>query len=232
MTRRSSRQSKRQSQLAWNHVFLLTCRASTEPVRFQPSAPSQRRELHRAAMRPPREAKTPRSSVDSSVNALACRLDVREHEPVRANDSFEPGDADLVLAGHPCATAALSSASRGRSPRFAQSACIAAQMARGRLLRRASVPRRKRRNSCPHRGGPENVLTTPPRTRRWTAHELAELKRLANHASPEEIALALGRTVCAVRTKAAHKRILLHGDVPCQGPPRLRLPWEDARKRT
>ena len=50
-------------------------------------------------------------------------------------------------------------------------------------------------------------------------------------ASPpaEAIAAALGRTVsAAIRTKAAQKRMALHNDAPRQGPPRLRLPWEQA----
>ena len=70
------------------------------------------------------------------------------------------------------------------------------------------------------------MLPTPARTRRWTAHEVAELKRLAPHAPPEEIARVLGRTLIAVRTKAAHKRIILTDDAPRPGPPRLRQPWE------
>ena len=81
-------------------------------------------------------------------------------------------------------------------------------------------------------GGPEIVLPTPARTRRWTADELAELRRLALGARVDEIALTLGRTPQAIRTKAAQKRISLQGDAPTQGPPRMRLPWENDRKPT
>ena len=65
-------------------------------------------------------------------------------------------------------------------------------------------------------------------SRRWTAEEVAELRRLSHHAPAEAIAAALGRTVSAIRTKAAQKRMALHNDAPRQGPPRLRLPWEQA----
>ena len=79
--------------------------------------------------------------------------------------------------------------------------------------------------------GPEIVLPISAKSRRWSASEVAELRRLSHGAPPEEIAAALGRTVSAVRTKAAQKRILLRNDAPRQGPPRLMLPWEADRRR-
>jgi hypothetical protein len=77
--------------------------------------------------------------------------------------------------------------------------------------------------------GHETTLDALAKSRRWTADELAELKRLSHHARVEEIAAALGRTVSGIRTKAAQKRIALHDAAPKQGPPRLRLPWEQER---
>ena len=78
-------------------------------------------------------------------------------------------------------------------------------------------------------GGHEITLDALSKSRRWTADELAELKRLSHHAPVEEIAAALGRTVSGIRTKASQKRIALHLAVQKQGPPRLRLPWEQER---
>ena len=74
-------------------------------------------------------------------------------------------------------------------------------------------------------GGHEITLDALSKSRRWTADELAELKRLSHHAPVEEIAAALGRTVSGIRTKASQKRIAIQC-APKQGPPRLRLPWE------
>ena len=59
-------------------------------------------------------------------------------------------------------------------------------------------------------GGHEITLDALSKSRRWTADELAELKRLSHHAPVEEIAAALGRTVSGIRTKASQKRIALH----------------------
>ena len=67
------------------------------------------------------------------------------------------------------------------------------------------------------------------KSRRWTAVELAELKRLSHQTCVKEIAAALGRTVSGIRTKAAQKRITLHDAGAKQGKPRLRLPWEQER---
>lgn len=49
---------------------------------------------------------------------------------------------------------------------------------------------------------------SPPNARRWTVPELSLLARMAaNGATAEQIALVLGRTVAAVRMKAAHRRL-------------------------
>ena len=77
--------------------------------------------------------------------------------------------------------------------------------------------------------GHEITVDALAKSRRWTADELAELKRLSHHTPVEEIAAALGRTVSGIRTKAAQKRIVVHHTGPKQGPPRLRLPWEPER---
>lgn len=49
----------------------------------------------------------------------------------------------------------------------------------------------------------------PPNSRRWSADDVATLRRLAWTLTATQIALALGRTALAVRTKAAHARIRL-----------------------
>lgn len=51
-----------------------------------------------------------------------------------------------------------------------------------------------------------------PKGRKWTVEELSLLRRLAYHATPSAIAAALGRSVLAVRTKAAHERLPLLDD--------------------
>lgn len=48
-----------------------------------------------------------------------------------------------------------------------------------------------------------------PNSRRWSADDVATLRRLAWTLTATQIALILGRTVLAVRTKAAHARIRL-----------------------
>jgi DNA-binding NarL/FixJ family response regulator len=69
-------------------------------------------------------------------------------------------------------------------------------------------------------------VTTTPRSHRWTEDEVRQLTALAARGLSEaEIARALGRTVAAVRTKAAHNRIALPRD-STTGPERLPLPWE------
>ena len=101
-----------------------------------------------------------------------------------------------------------------------------------RLLRRAPGPPQAAARLLPiSRVDPRSPVDTLAKSRRWTAVELAELRRLSTHAPVEEIATALRRTVSAIRTKAAQKRIALHGDGPRQGPSRLRLPWEQDRGR-
>jgi hypothetical protein len=69
-------------------------------------------------------------------------------------------------------------------------------------------------------------VTTSPKARRWTRHELAELRRLAASTPVRDIARSLDRTVVAVRTKAAHERLPLLPDETTRGPVRARAPWE------
>jgi hypothetical protein len=64
------------------------------------------------------------------------------------------------------------------------------------------------------------------RSHRWTEDEVRQLASLAAHGESEEsIARALGRTVLAVRTKAAHHRLTLRRDATTD-PDRQALPWE------
>jgi len=57
-------------------------------------------------------------------------------------------------------------------------------------------------------------VTTTPKSRRWTVDELRQLSNLAARGVPEdEIARTLGRTVRAVRTKAAHQRLWVLADI-------------------
>ena len=59
------------------------------------------------------------------------------------------------------------------------------------------------------------------KSRRWTADELALLRAMAQRDEPvKSIAAALGRTVIAIRTKAAHERVELREDAPTHGPRR------------
>jgi len=51
-----------------------------------------------------------------------------------------------------------------------------------------------------------------PNSRRWSPEDVAKLRRLAWTLTAAQIAVILGRTVLAVRTKAAHSRIRLRGD--------------------
>jgi len=75
----------------------------------------------------------------------------------------------------------------------------------------------------------EEPVTTPPKSHRWTDEEVRQLTTLAARGVPEnEIARTLGRTVAAVRTKAAHNRITLPRD-SSTGPERQALPWERPR---
>ena len=51
-------------------------------------------------------------------------------------------------------------------------------------------------------------MPAEPRSRRWTLPELTLLSRMAaSGASAEDIARVLGRTISAVRMKAAHQRV-------------------------
>ena len=69
-------------------------------------------------------------------------------------------------------------------------------------------------------------MTTSPRSQRWSEDEVRQLTTLAVRGVPEgEIARILGRTVAAVRTKAAHNRVTLVRDSTA-GPERQPLPWE------
>ena len=69
-------------------------------------------------------------------------------------------------------------------------------------------------------------MTNSPRSQRWTDDEVRQLTILSARGVPEtEIARTLGRTVAAVRTKAAHNRLTLQRDTT-NGSERLRLPWE------
>jgi C4-dicarboxylate-specific signal transduction histidine kinase len=69
-------------------------------------------------------------------------------------------------------------------------------------------------------------VPTQPKSQRWTDDELRQLTNLAVRGVPEaEIARVLGRTVAAVRTKAAHNRITLQR-TSTAGPERQPLPWE------
>jgi hypothetical protein len=52
----------------------------------------------------------------------------------------------------------------------------------------------------------------PPNSRRWSVDDVATLRRLAWTLTATQIALILGRTVLAVRTKAAHTRIRLRAE--------------------
>ena len=66
------------------------------------------------------------------------------------------------------------------------------------------------------------------KNRRWSADELALLRALALRDVPvKSIAAALGRTVIAIRTKAAHARVALREDAPTHGP-RRRQPFAAA----
>ena len=72
----------------------------------------------------------------------------------------------------------------------------------------------------------ERHVTTAPRSQRWTEAEVRKLTTLALRGVPEdEIARTLGRTVAAVRTKAAHNRVPLLRE-NTTGPERQVLPWE------
>lgn len=69
-------------------------------------------------------------------------------------------------------------------------------------------------------------MTNAPRSQRWTDDDVRQLTTLSARGVPEgEIARILGRTVAAVRTKAAHNRISLLRDTTT-GPERQPLPWE------
>ena len=51
-------------------------------------------------------------------------------------------------------------------------------------------------------------MSVSPRSRRWTPPELTLLSRMAaSGATADQIAHVLGRTVAAVRMKAAHQRV-------------------------
>ena len=54
--------------------------------------------------------------------------------------------------------------------------------------------------------------TRPPNSRRWREEDVAMLRRLAWSLTAAQIAITLGRTVLAVRTKAAHERIRLRSE--------------------
>ena len=63
-----------------------------------------------------------------------------------------------------------------------------------------------------------------PRSRRWTADDLALLRLLADRDEPvRSIAAALTRTVQAVRTKAAQERVPLREALARNGPRRQRF---------
>lgn len=68
-----------------------------------------------------------------------------------------------------------------------------------------------------------------PKTRRWTLDELATLRRLAHSAPLSTVVTVLGRTVEAIRTKAAHQRLPLADDLPQSGPFRTPSPWQRDR---
>lgn len=69
------------------------------------------------------------------------------------------------------------------------------------------------------------------RSRRWTLPELTLLSRMAaSRASADDIARVLGRTVSAVRMKAAHQRVNLPLSGRQQPPPMERLAPPHGRK--
>ena len=71
------------------------------------------------------------------------------------------------------------------------------------------------------------MAPVPAKSHRWTDDEVRHLTTLAARGVPEaEIARLLGRTVGAVRTKAAHQRLSLRRAAPPIGPRRQALPWE------
>ena len=61
---------------------------------------------------------------------------------------------------------------------------------------------------------PARAQRTPraPNSRRWSDDDVQSLRRLAWSMTAAQVALVLGRTILAVRTKAAHERIRLRGD--------------------
>ena len=67
------------------------------------------------------------------------------------------------------------------------------------------------------------------KTRRWTPDELAALRQLAYRVPLSALSEALGRSVEAIRTKAAHERLPLDDDLPRFGPPRQPSPWDRDR---
>ena len=75
-------------------------------------------------------------------------------------------------------------------------------------------------------GSTQDIVTISSKSQRWTDDEVRQLTMLAKRGLLEvEIARLLGRTVEAVRTKAAHHRLTLHRE-PATGPIRQALPWE------
>lgn len=59
---------------------------------------------------------------------------------------------------------------------------------------------------------PTTPAIRPPNSRRWSPEDVATLRRLAWTLTATQLAVTLGRTVLAVRTKAAHTRIRLRAD--------------------
>ena len=61
--------------------------------------------------------------------------------------------------------------------------------------------------------------------RRWTEEDVATLRELAPRLTAKDVALRMGRSLSAIRSKAAHLRISLDlTDLPIGG--RRGLPWD------
>ena len=67
-------------------------------------------------------------------------------------------------------------------------------------------------------------------SRPWTAEEVQTLKREASQQTVAELATLLNRSHWAIRTKAAHERLVLKNPVAHPNPRRHRLPWEPDRE--
>jgi hypothetical protein len=74
------------------------------------------------------------------------------------------------------------------------------------------------------------LVASARNSRPWTTEEVQTLKREASRHTVAELATLLNRSEWAIRTKAAHERLVVKNPVARPNPRRHPMPWETERE--